>query len=297
MRGWLFGLCLAVGCIGSAADHERLGDTAYALAEYATALGEYRAAARDPGASGVWAKLAATAVRTGDYRDAAEAYARLAALDPSRATEAARGLELVALAASRDDVPAALQLAVDALRKLAPERVTGSQALAVMRGGRLPASDAAALGPRALAAAGDAATVDLMLVGYAEALQATTACGEAADAFQAVLRRSRDASIRARAAAGLGGCGLQLGREALAIDRPEMAARWFSRVLSVDSTSDRGRGALLGLGDARVAQGDLLGATIAYQDVLDASASDSFATEAGQRLARLGAAAATADSQ
>ena len=144
---------------------------------------------------------------------------------------------------------------------------------------------------------GDAVTVDQMLVGYAEALQATTACGDAADAFQAVLRRSRDPLIRSRAAAGLGGCGLQLGRDALAIDRPEVAARWFSRVLSVDSTSDRGRGALLGLGDARVAQGDLLGATIAYQDVLDASASDSFATEAGQRLARLGAAAATADSQ
>ena len=297
MKGWLLPLVLAVGCSGSAADHERLGDAAYAQAEYATALGEYRAAARDASATGVWAKLAATAVRTGDYREAAEAYVKLASLDQSRATEAARGLEQVALAANRDDVPAALQLAIDGLRKLAPERVSGAQTLAVMRGGRLPEADAAALGPLALAAAGDAASVDQMLVGYAEALQATTACGDAADAYLAVLRRSHDGPIRARATAGLGGCGLQLGREALAIERPEVAARWFSRVLSVDSTSERGRGALVGLGDARVAQGDLLGATIAYQDVLDASASDSFATQAGQRLARLGAAAATADSQ
>lgn len=297
MKGWLLPLLVIVGCSGSAANHERLGDTAYAQAEYVTALGEYQAAARDANAIGVWAKLAATAVRTGDYREAADAYAKLAALDPTRATEAARGLEQVALAASRDDVPAALQQAVDALRKLAPERVSGSQTLAVLRGGRLPEADAAALGPLALAAAGDAATVDQMLVGYAEALQATTACGDAAEAFQAVLRRSRDPLIRSRAAAGLGGCGLQLGREALSIERPEVAARWFSRVLSVDSTSERGRGALIGLGDARVAQGDLLGATIAYQDVLDGSASDSFATQASQRLARLGAAAATADSQ
>lgn len=297
MKGWLLLLLGTVACSGSAADHERLGDTAYLQADYSAALGEYRAAARDPSATGVWAKLAATAVRTGDYREAAEAYAKLASADPSRAIEAARGLELVALAASRDDVPAALQQAIDALRRLAPERVSGSQTLAVMRGGRLLEADAAALGPLALAAAGDAATVDQMLVGYAEALQGTTACADAAEAYQSVLRRSHDPLIRARAANGLGGCGLQLGREALAIERPEVAARWFSRVLAVDSTSERGRAALIGLGDARMAQGDLLGATIAFQDVLDASASDSFATQAGQRLARLGATAATADSQ
>ena len=297
MKRWLLPLLLTAGCSGSAADHERLGDAAYAQAEYSIALGEYRAAARDPDAVGVRAKLAATAVRTGDYLDAAEAYASLAALDRSRSTEAARGLELVARAASRDAAPAALQQAVDALRKLAPERVSGSQTLAVMRGGRLSPGDAAALGPLALAAAGDAATVDQMLVGYAEALQVTTAFGDAADAFQAVLRRSRDPLIRSRATAGLGGSGLELGREALGADRPEVAARWFSRVLSVDSLSERGRSALVGLGDARVAQGDLLGATIAYQDVLDGSANDSFATQASLRLARLGSAAATADSQ
>lgn len=153
------------------------------------------------------------------------------------------------------------------------------------------------MGLLALAAAGDAAATDQMLVQYGAALQATTACSDAAEIFQIALRRSRDGAIRARAIRGLSDCGLQLGQEALLVDRPEIATQWFERVLTVDSTSDRGRRALVGLGDARVAQGDLLGATIVYQDAMKADPNDSVSALASQRLARLTASAGNADSQ
>jgi hypothetical protein len=60
----------------------------------------------------------------------------------------------------------------------------------------------------------------------------------------------------------------------------------------VDSTTWTGRRALIGLGDARVGQGDILGAAIAFQSVLDerASPSDSLAMMAADRLRSLGAA-------
>jgi hypothetical protein len=53
----------------------------------------------------------------------------------------------------------------------------------------------------------------------------------------------------------------------------------------------------VGLGDARVEQGDLLWATIAYQDAMRPGASDSIIAIATERLGRLGASAAKADSK
>jgi len=60
----------------------------------------------------------------------------------------------------------------------------------------------------------------------------------------------------------------------------------------VDSTTWTGRRALIGLGDARVGQGDILGAAIAFQSVVDArtSLADSLARMAADRLRALGAA-------
>ena len=290
-------LLLVAACGGSASDHERLGDAAYAALDYSTALGEYRAAARNRNDGRVWAKVGAAALKAGDLRESSDAYQRLAAADRTRISEAARGLEEVARAAARDGGEVALQDSVEALRRLAPERVSPQHTLALVKSGRLEPAEAAAMGPLALAAASDAAATDQMLVQYGAALQATTACSDAAEIFQVALRRSRDAAVRTRASIGLGDCALQLGQEALLVDRPEIAAQWFDRVLSVDSTSDRGRRALVGLGDARIAQGDLLGATIVYQDAMKADPRDSVSALAAQRLARLGASAGTADSQ
>ena len=297
MRGWVPLLVLCLGCPGSAADHEQLGDAAYAQGEYGTALEEYRAASRGDDGATLWAKLAAAALKSGDYREAAEAYSRVAAADPDRGTEAARGLEQVARAAERSQEGLALREAIEALRRLEPERVSARQTIALVRSGQLEPFEAAGIGPLALAAAGDAAMVDQMLVMYGGALRQTTACAEAADVFLAALRRSRDPAVRPRALEGLGACGLQLGFEALMVGEPLVATRWFQRVAAVDSTSDRGRRALVGLGDARVAQGDILGAAIAYQDAMRPGASDSLVALAQERLARLGAPAAPADSQ
>jgi tetratricopeptide (TPR) repeat protein len=293
--GWLL-LALVPACTGSAADHERLGDAAYAEGDFGTALGEYRSAARDASNARAWAKLGLAALKAGEYREAVEAYGKLATADDTRASEAARGLELVAREADRAGASVALQESVDGLRRLAPERVSPRYTLALVRSGRLEPAEAAGIGPLALAAAGDAAGVDQMLIQYGAALQSTTACAEAADAFLTALRRSRDGTVRSRAVEGLGTCGVQLGLEALTVERPDVAHAWFTRVVALDSTSERGRRALIGLGDARVALGDLLGATIAYQDAIRPGASDSIITVATERLGRLGATAGTADS-
>ncbi len=297
MKRWALPLVFLVACTGSAADHERLGDTAYGLGEYATALDEYRAASRTDADAGVWAKLGAAALKAGEYREAAQAYEHLASADPSRVTEAARGLEQVARAADQAAVSAALEEAVEDLRRLAPERVSPRHTIALVKSGRLQPTQAVGIGPNALAAAGDAAAVDQMLIQFGTALQSTTACADAADVFQTVLRRSRDAVLRQRAVNGLGVCGVQLGLEALLVQKPEVALQWFGRVVANDSTSESGRRALIGIGDARIAQGDLLGATLAFQDAMKPGASDSIVTLATARLAQLGAKAASADSQ
>lgn len=297
MKARLLPLVLLLGCAGAAADHERLGDAAYGEAQWATALDEYRAATRDKAEARILAKLGAAALKAEQYSEAADAYARLAAADATRAPEAARGLELVVRAADRAGVPAALGVAVAALRRLAPERVGARYTLALMRGGNLEPSEAAGLGPLALAAAGDPASVDQTLVQFANALRQTTACADAAAVYQAALRRSRDPGIRSRAIEGLGICAVQLGLEALSVEHPDVALDWFGRLIALDSASDRGRRALIGLGDARVELGDLLGATIAYQDAMRPGASDSIAAMAAERLGRLGAHATPTDSK
>ena len=52
-----------------------------------------------------------------------------------------------------------------------------------------------------------------------------------------------------------------------------------------------GRRALVGLGDARIKLGDILGAAIAYQDAIDSESTDSISIMARQRLTALGNAA------
>ena len=286
--GWTLSLLLG-SCIGAAVDHERLGDTAYEQGEFATAREEYRASARGDSDARTLAKLGAAALKVADYREAADAYLRLAQADRTRVSEAARGLEQVARGATRAELGPALQAALEGLRRLAPERVNPRNTMALMRNGHLEPPQVVGIGPLALAAAGDPAGVDQMLIAYGGALQSTTACADAADVYLAALRRSRDPGLRSRAIEGLGSCGTQLGEEALLVGHPEMATQWFTRVVRFDSSSTRGRRAYLGLGDARLAQGDLLGATIAYETARRGGARDSIADVAAERLERLGA--------
>ena len=141
-----------------------------------------------------------------------------------------------------------------------------------------------------MAAAPDAATLDSLLGVYAATLQTGGGCEPAAPVYRAVLRRSRDFELRGRAGAGLATCALSLGLAALGAGRPDDAVDWFIQAVRVDSTSWTGRRALIGLGDARVGQGDIFGAAIAFQSVVDgrSSASDSLARMAADRLGALG---------
>ncbi|MGH7629695.1 MAG: hypothetical protein ACREOF_09925, partial [Gemmatimonadales bacterium] len=190
---------------------------------------------------------------------------------------------------------AALQDAVLGLRAAAPERPLGRHALALARRTKLAGREALALLPAAMAAAPDAETVDSLLAAYAEALQAASGCEQAAPAYRAALRRTRSSVLRSRAGGGLAGCALSLGLVALGAGRAEDAERWLVHAVRVDSVSWVGRRALIALGDARVGQGDILAAAIAYQSAADAGTTDSLGRMAQERLNGLGGGGATAD--
>jgi len=280
-------LVLLAAC-GQAGDHERLGDQAYGQARYAQALTEYRQVlARDPDAR-VWAKAGAAALRTGNLEVASDAYLRLAAEDPTRAEEAAEGLESVARAAERAGDDKRLQTAVVGMGAIAPDRSIGRYALELIRRPGAEATDLVAVLPGAIAVAPDPETVDSLLLVYGAALRETNGCGEALPAFQASLRRTKTAAIRTRAEEGVAACSLWLGLRSEASGVPEDAALWFAAAIRIDSGTTVGRRALVGYGDARVRLGDSLAGASAYQAVVsDAVQTDSIHQMAQDRLQTL----------
>lgn len=278
-------LLLSIACRPGGTDHEHLGDAALEKGDAPTALAEYEAAvAAQPGAR-IYAKEAGAAVHAHSLKEAAEAYRNLVADDPSRLDEAAIGLDLVATAAERAGDPSALVAALSALRDIAPDRLAGRHALALWRMGGLDPQEAQMVLPYAVAAAPDAGVADSVLTSYGEALASTTACDQAMRAFQGVERRSHVAGLLARADSGIAACGLLLGHQALTVNQPWVAEKWFLAVLAADSSGQGGRRARLGLGDLRLAEGDVLGAALMYQQVVATGASsDSLATLAAQKL-------------
>lgn len=282
-----------VACGGSAADHERLGDRRYDEGRYHLALNEYRAAATAGASARIWAKLGAAATAAGNYTAAAEAYRKLAAAEPSRATEAADGLERAARAAVSAGDQRGVRAALVALRAVAPTRGVGRLALSLTRGETLGPAEAVALLPYAIAASPDAGTTDSLVYAWGAALQQTTACDEASSAYRAVLRRSRDPRLRRRAAEGLALCSLQLGLDALTAKRPEAAEQAFRAAIIGDSASERSRRALMGVAEAKLGQGDLLGAAITFEKIIAQNANDSIGRAAAARLRDLGNAGAS----
>lgn len=280
----------AAGCFGVGADHERLGDEALAKGDATTALAEYQTALGVRGSAQLYAKLGAAALRAGNRVEAAEAYRDLVADDPSRLDEAVTGLEITAEASEQAADAAGLAAAVAALRDLAPDRLAARYALALVRTGALTAQELVAVLPFALAAAPDAGVMDSLLAVYGSALRETTACEEAVRAFEALRRRTRDRRLLQQAREGLAACGLSLGLEALSARDRFAAERWFAVATAADSTGAAGRRALLELGDIRRAQGDFLGAAMAYQSVAAAPANDSLGRAAREKLDIIGAA-------
>ena len=284
-------LVLLSGC-GGAGDHEQLGDRAYGESRYAQALSEYRRVLeRDPDAR-VWAKAGAAALRSANLEVASDAYLKLAAEDPTRAEEAAEGLEAVARAAERAGDGKRLQAAVVGMGAIAPDRSIGRYALELIRRPGAEATDLVAVLPAAIAVAPDPETVDSLLVVYGAALRETSGCGEALGAFQAGFRRTKVAALRNRAEEGVAACSVWMGLRSEAMDRPEDAALWFASAIRIDSNTTVGRRALVGYGDAQLRLGDTLAGARAYQMVTsDATQTDSIHVMALDRLEGLRASA------
>jgi tetratricopeptide (TPR) repeat protein len=287
----LAGLAVAAGlgtACGGRTDHERMGDRAYGEARYADAAAEYQAAVKDRPGAARWAKLGAAALHSGELRESAEAYLRLAEDDPTRRAEAAEGLEGVARAAERQGNTDVLQEVVTGLQALAPERGTGRYALRLVQRPGADTADLVALLPSALAAAGAPETVDSLLTVYGRALQVTAGCGQALLVFRSVLRRSQDSGTRAPARQGAADCAYTLGERADSAGRLQDAVLWFAEAARVDSTTPIGRLALLRYGTGRLRQGDTLAAALAFQTVVSGGTTDSTGHAAAGRLTALG---------
>ena len=277
------------GCVDRGGG-ERLGDEAYAAERYREALTAYVPVAESRPSGRLWAKVAAAALHVGEIRQAIDAYRALAGADVTRRIEAADGLERAAAEAERRNDPALLEEAVEALRSVAPERGIGRFALGLSRSGmvRPTAEDLAS----ALTVAGEPAAVDTLLARYGRALREGDNCAEAVPVLRAALRRAGGGAGAVEARAGLAECALRLGQAALA-GTPARAEEWFRTAAAADSSSAVGRLALVGIGDARVRQGDLVAGAISYQAAIGKSArSDSVQQLATRKLNALAAAGA-----
>lgn len=276
------------GCPSAAADHAKLGDKAIGVGDYSTALAEYRAGVQTSPRSDLLAKLGSAALHLKNYREAAEAYRKLGEIDPSRAGEAATGLERVARLAQENLDASAMQEALVGLQAIAPDRPTGRIALTLALSGRLQPAEAIPLLPYALAGARDDATVDSLLTLYGAAFRETTACEDAVRIYRTIARRAGGGPVSSSASQGLAECALRLGMDAQALNQPVIAERWYRNALEADSVSDIGRQALLGLGDVRLEQGDTVNAAAAYRTALLRGSADSLGKVAGGKLESLG---------
>ena len=284
----LVGLLAAQGCAGD--DAERTADQAYAGGRFADALAAYQTLAASAPDGRLWAKIAVAALRSERMADATDAYLHLAGEDPTRVREAAAGLEAVARAAERTGDQPALREAVVGLQTIVPDAVPGRYALVLAQQPEAEPDELVQLLPAAIAAAGDQATVDSLLLRHGQALQATAGCGQALLQYRAVLRRAQDTGVRAGAKASAGDCAFGLGQRAQSAGRDDDAALWYAEAARADTASVLGRRALVSFGDVRLRQGDTLAAALAYQAAVSASpaGADSIADVAAARLARIG---------
>jgi len=285
-------LILTCACTRSASDHEELGDRAYAAADYRSALAEYQLGLKaHSGSASLDAKLGAAALHTQDYFAAAEAYRALTRDDRSRADEAADALERVVRAALGTNDRGALASALTGMREVAPSRPLGRYATlaaldAVDRG---DTATALSLLPVATAASTDPARADSLLYLYGMALVRVRDCTTAVSVFEGVIWRKRAPVVVESAREGLGLCALVEGQMALEKGRPADAEDWFRRATAPGASPDVVRAAFLGLGDVRLAQGDVAGALESYQQALvGGTPGDTIAQRAQEKINSLG---------
>ena len=244
------------------ADHEALGDRAYAAGAYRDALAEYQLGVKAGATADLLAKGGAAALHTQDYGLAASEYRALAEKDRSRTAEAAEGLERVVHAALAAHDRAALASALAALQALAPGRSLGRYA-------RVAALDAAARGdtaaalallPGAVAAAQDGRSADSLLFVYGMTAARVRDCQQPSCA-RAVIRRHRESSVSTGA---WGAEPLSRSSKAGPLDRGDGETRkdWFKRATSAWRLARRDAHRLsLDWATCRLAQGDVGGAS------------------------------------
>jgi tetratricopeptide (TPR) repeat protein len=293
VRPWGFaGLVVILACSRSAADHEELGDRLYAAGAYTDAAAEYQLGLKaHPGSPDLSAKSAAAALHIGQYGLAIADYVALGQGDRSRAGEAADGLERAVRAALAANDRNAATSGLQGLRIVAPERPLGkySRLAALDAAARGDTSAALALLPSAVAAAGDARTADSLLFVYGMAAVRARACSTAVLAFEAVIRRQHEPMVADGARAGLGLCALVEGQRLLDGGKPAEAEDWFRRATAPGAPPDVVRGAFLGLGDVKLAQGDVAAALESYQQALaGGSPADSISLRAREKINALG---------
>jgi len=130
---------------------------------------------------------------------------------------------------------------------------------------------------------------DSVLLALGEAEHQRGNCHQAVPVLESVLRRSGAQPSPPVASALLADCELTLGLAALNAESAGDAEQWLDRAARRDPTGIIGRRALVGFGDARLRQGDLFSATLAWQTVASARvAADSITILALERLQSAG---------
>jgi lipopolysaccharide biosynthesis regulator YciM len=148
-----------------------------------------------------------------------------------------------------------------------------------------------------IATTGDARAADSLLYVYGVEAQHQKACDTASAAFTAVLERKHNNAVTDDARAGLAACALVTGQNLLVQGRPVDAESWFSRATAPEAAPDVSRMAWIGLGDVRLAQGDVGGAFEAYQSAMTGAApGDSISVLAQNKITALGRATPPPDS-
>ncbi len=271
-----------MGCGSSQPDSEHLGDVAWHEARWSEAVADYKAAGNTPD---LLAKEADAAFHGGMLAEAAEAWTQLGLADSSRAGEAAAGLVRAADMAEHDGDQAALALAILGIRKVAPVWPLGRLAVRLAQAPALPPADAAEILPAALATASNRAAADPLLVALAHADRQRGACDQAVPILDGLLHRGIGTSTRDSVGVELEWCELSLGLAALRGQQAGPAERWFQRAAQRDPNGTAGRRAMVGYGDARMAEGDLAAAMTAWEAAIAADPTDSIAALARRRLA------------
>lgn len=269
LHRWIGVSLLGLMACGRPSDTERQGDEALGANRGEEALTHYRAAAKETSRPRVWAKLGAAALRAGQPAEAVQAYMELGSEDPSRAEEAADGLEQAARLAVRAHDAATLRAALRGLVRLVPERPLGRLVLELTRMDRLQGDEATVLLPYAVAATGSGRSADSLLAAWGAALKDSDGCGAALPVLRAARRRGAPGNLLVAAR----GCASALGDSALGSDAA-IAAAWYAEALAADSTA---REAWLGLARARLALGDTTGALEALSGARRGELTDSIA--------------------